>query len=151
MTAIDHRVEDVAIAGDTVLLRGRAAFLVALILERHVAGGGLRRLLQIIGANFEQRDSALRAFEALAEVGESWRCHQIASTDGNAKAAVDEAGPSSERWISTSEASALSGYTPQRLTQLARAKALPAQRRAGRWWVDRDAVLELAERRSRAA
>lgn len=143
-------VQETAVVGDTAILRGRSAWLLARILAKHVPGG-LGSLLVRIGASPEDRDAALRAYAALEHVGHEWRQQLASSSDGNPEAERADADLGSEQWIATKDTALLLDRSPRRVRQLAMAGTrhggLPARRVGGRWLFPRAAVLAYRERR----
>jgi hypothetical protein len=148
-----NHVRDAAVAGDTALVRGFAAWFIGRLLED--AHGGLEVVLARSGVAPERRADVLRAHAALVEVGSAWRLAQAASASGTAAGDVgcadvrSELGTLPDLLGSRDVASAL-GVTDRRVRALAQSGLLRGRTDpSGRWWFDSAAVEAELQRRSR--
>jgi hypothetical protein len=140
-------VGDVAVAGDTALLRGYAAWFLHQMLERQP--GGFEALLARSGVPLEKRENLLRARAALGHVGGIWRTSS-SGTPGSAFAGADaySLGGLSGSELSAKEAAGVLGITDRQTRSLAH--VLGGRRDSGgRWWFDPARIELERERRMR--
>ncbi|MCL5996223.1 MAG: helix-turn-helix domain-containing protein [Chloroflexi bacterium] len=53
-------------------------------------------------------------------------------------------------WITTDEASQITGYSLAHLRDLLRQKKIKAEKRGGHYWIDRNSILEYAQKAAQA-
>jgi hypothetical protein len=154
-------VNEAAVAGDTALIRGYAAFFLAEALGR--LPGGIEALLARSGVPADRRLDVLRAYEALREVGGAWRVALAAAASGSSSGTRGGQGggegvPSGRgsfpsRRLSARETAAVLGVSDRYVRELGASSGLLGGERdsSGRWSFDAAAVeAELTRRREAA-
>jgi hypothetical protein len=136
------------IGGETAVIEGRAALILArILLGRNFVGGlTFEGLLAAWSLSPIDYAAALRALAALEEAGETYdrrfRIRGNAATRGN-----DEPLASSEPMVSSHAASLLLGCSERRVRQLATGGALPGVKTPRGWLFARSELILFRERR----
>jgi hypothetical protein len=130
-------VRDVAIAGDTALVRGYPAWFLHRVLRGYP--GGLEALLARSGVPQERRRDILQAQLALGQAGALWRLESAASTSGSPEGDESDAALPSEgamrSLLSAADAASVLGVSDRQVRALALSAHLRGQRDpGGRWW-----------------
>lgn len=132
-------VRDVALAGDTALVRGYPAWFLHRVLRGYP--GGLKALLARSGVPQERRRDILQAQLALGQAGALWRLQNADSTSGSAEGDKGDAGLPSRgdmgSLLSASDAASVLGVSDRQVRALAVSAHLRGRRDSGgRWWFD---------------
>ena len=144
-------VREVAIVGDSAIVRGYAAWFLHRVLRDYP--GGLEALLGRSGVPQEKRRDVLIAQLALGQAGALWR-RDLASTSGSPEgdegAAALPSGGAIDSLLSARDAASLLGITDRQIRALAGSAHLRGQRDPGGRWLFAAADVE-AERKRREA
>ena len=140
---------DVALAGDTALIRGYPAWFVHRVLRGYP--GGLEALLSRSGVPQEKRRDVLLAQAALGQAGAMWRL-AAASTSGSAEG--EEGGPglhsegAMRSRLTARDAAVVLGISDRQIRALASSAHLRGCRDpGGRWWFAAADIVAERERR----
>ena len=142
-------VRDVALAGDTALVRGYSAWFLHRVLRGYP--GGLEALLARSGVPQKRRRDILQAQLALGQSGAMWRL-AAASTSGSAEGEESDPGLHSEgamrSLLSARDAAVLLGISDRQIRALAGSAHLRGCRDSGGRWLFAAADID-AERKRR--
>ena len=142
-------VRDVALAGDTALVRGYPAWFLHRVLRGYP--GGLEALLSRSGVPQEKRRDILLAQAALGQAGAMWRLG-AASTSGSPEGEESDPGLHSEGAVrsplTARDAAVVLGISDRQIRALASSAHLRGRRDSGgRWLFDAADVVAERERR----